>query len=244
MTTPAINTPYSIITDAMRDAGHLQLGDEPTPEQVAENLRRLRDLINLWQTQGLKLWTQADTAVPLVNGTATYTFAPAGSVVMTKPLRGLQAYYLYTSTNVRRPFSILSRDEYIRLGSAGTLAANRGPINSFFVDKQAAQLSITFWPCPDSTEAANGQAHVLLQVQVTNPTNLTETMNFPEEWRMALRWGLADDICTGQPQQIMDRCGQKAVMYRAALEDWDVEDAPTRFTPDLQQTGYSTGGFR
>ena len=33
---------------------------------------------------------------------------------------------------------------------------------------------------------------------------------FAQEWRIALRWGLADDIATGQPQAIMDRCAQRA----------------------------------
>jgi hypothetical protein len=131
----------------------------------------------------------------------------------------------------------------MRLGSAGILTANRGAINSYFVDKQAASLSVTFWLCPDTTEAANGQAHVLLQTQITNPASLTETMQFPDEWRMALRWGLADDICTGQPKEIMDRCAARAGAYRAVLEDWDVEDAPTSFTPDSRYSS-SSSSFR
>ena len=68
-------------------------------------------------------------------------------------------------------------------------------------------------------------------------------MNFPIEWRIALRWGLADELATGQPQSIMDRCQQRAISYRTMLEDWDVEDAPTRFTPDSRGQ-YSMGKFR
>lgn len=240
---PASNTPNGIITDAMVDAGLIQLGDSPSSEQLAANMRRLVDVINFEQTQGLKLWVNVDTAVTLTAGQATYTFTPSGDVDMTKPLRVLQGYYLYTSTNVRRPLTVLSWNDYLTLGQAGTLSANRGAINSYFVDKQATTLSVTFWLCPDSTEASNGTAHVLLQTKITNPTNLTETMSFPDEWRMFLRWALADDIATGQPQAIMDRCAGKAAAYRAALEDWDVEDAPTRFTPD-NRSQYATGGFR
>jgi len=243
MTTPASNTPYGVINDAMRDAGLLQLGDTPTPEHLAENLRRLRDLINLWQIQGLKLWTLADTAVPLTAGTNQYTFFPGGSVDMTKPLRVLQGYYLFTATNVRRSITPISWQEYLTLGQSGTLAANRGPISQYFVEKLADRIRVTFWLCPDTTEAANGQAHVLLQTQITNPTELDETLQFPEEWRMALRWGLADDICTGQPEAIMARCAQRATTYRTALEDWDVEDTTISFQPD-QRAGHMTGRFR
>jgi hypothetical protein len=78
---------------------------------------------------------------------------------------------------------------------------------------------------------------------VTNFTAVDETMNFPNEWRIALRWGLADELATGQPQAIMDRCERRAAMFKAALEDWDVEDAPTRFQPDIAQS-YPQGSFR
>ena len=237
MTTPAINTPYGIITDAYSDAGLLQDGDDLTPEQLAKGLRRLRDLINLWQTQGLKLWVNEDITVPLTAGTAVYTFAPSGSVDMTKPLRVLQGYYLYTATNIRRPLLPLSWSDYLTLGQAGTLAANRGAITQYLVDKQAAQLSVTFWLCPDATETANGSVHLLMQTQIANPISLTETIEFPEEWRMALHWGVADELSTGQPQAIMDRCQQRAQAYRLALEGWDVEDAPTRFAVDTTLSG-------
>lgn len=243
MTTPAINTPYGVINDAFEDAGYLQEGQELTPEQIAKGMRRLRDLINVWQIDGLKLWVNEDITVPLTAGTAAYTFAPAGTVVMTKPLRVLEAFYLYTDTNTRRPLSVMSLRDYWTLGQAGTLTSNRGTITQYLVEKLATQLRVIFWLCPDATEADNGAVHLLMQTQITNPIALTETMNFPEEWRMALRWGLADDLATGQPQTIMDRCKERAQFYKMKLEDWDVEDAPTSFAPNVQQA-YPTGNFR
>lgn len=226
MTTPAINTPYGIIYDAMQDACILQDGDTPSPEQLAKYLRRLRDLINTWQTSGLKLWLQVDTAVTLVAGQATYTFKPGGDVDMVKPLRGLQGYYL-DSTGVRRQLTVLSTQEYLTLGQV----TQTGAVNSFWVNKKATQLDVTFWLVPDATAAA-GTAHILLQVQATNPVNLTETVNFPEEWRSALHWGLSAEICSGKPAAVIARCEGKAALYYQMLESWDVEDAQTQFAPD------------
>lgn len=237
MTAPADNTPISIITDAMRDSGLLPLGQTPNGEQIVEGCRKLTDLVNLWQTQGLKLWLNVDTAVPLIAGQGTYIFSPTGDVVMAKPLRVIEAYYL-DSTGIRRPLVVLSWDDYIRLSQVN----QTGQINSYFVNKKQLELSVFFWLIPDVV-AATGTAHLLLQTQVTNFVSVTETMNFPAEWRIALRWGLADEICSGQPQAIMDRCQQRAMQYRDMLEDWDVEDAPTSFAPD-QRTGYFPNGFR
>jgi len=229
MTSPAFSsTPYSIIKDAMEDAGILNEGDEPTSEQYAKYLRRFRDLIVFLQTQGLKLWLQSDQAITLVASQASYTMMSGGDVSMTRPMRVLQGYYLDSSNN-KRPLVVLSRDEYTRLSKT----TDTGAINSFFVDKLKDRLTVSFWLVPDAT-AATGTAHVILQRQVATPISLTEDMDFPPEWITGLHWILADEISTGQPQAIQDKCAAKAMAYRTLLEDWDVEDASTLFQPDSQ----------
>ena len=229
------NTAYGIIDDAMHDAGILQEGQRPDSDQLASNLRRLNDILNLYQTQGLKLFLQEDITVPLVVGQTLYGLGPSGpSVVMPKPTRILSGFILNTS-NVRRPLVILSRDDWERLSQ---VTGNNGAINSFFVDKQSYVLNLNLWPAPDTIEAAN-TASFLTQTQVTNPIFLTDQTSFPQEWRIALRWGLADDICTGQPMAVQQRCQQRSTAYRTVLEDWDVEDAPTSFAVDSRMyTGY------
>lgn len=240
MTTPNNNIPALIIADAMFDAGLLEEGQSPNSEQLTANMRKLQDLINYLQTQGLKLWLNTDLSITLVDGTGTYKLGPiadGGTVNMTKPLRVLEAYYLDANDN-RRPLVPLSWNDYIKLSQV----TQTGAINSYFVNKQQLTLDVFFWLIPDAT-AATGTGHVLIQQQVTTFISLTETMNFPIEWRMALRWGLANDICTGQPQAIMDRCAAMSTFYIDALEDWDVEDAPTQFQPDARGQ-YQTAGFR
>ncbi len=230
------NNAYGIITDAMVDAGILQEGDRPNSEQLAVNIRRLNDIINLWQTQGLKLFLQEEVIVPLVANQTQYVLGPSGpAVIMSRPPRILQGYIL-NSSNIRRPLVLISRDEWERLSQT---VGNSSQINSFFVDKQALNTNLNLWPAPDSVEATN-TATFLMQVQSPNPLFLTDTMGFPQEWRIALRWGLADDICTGQPDQIVMRCAQRALAYRQALEAWDVEDAPTYFNIDTRF--YQSGG--
>lgn len=235
MTSPSNNTPLSIVQDAYLDAGLLGLGQNVNGEQLVLGMRRLTDLINLWQTQGLKLWLNVDTPITLVAGTSTYTLGPAGSVVMTKPLRVVEAWFA-DANGIRRPLLPLAWTDYARL----SVLTQTGQINQYFVDKKQSVLSVFFWLTPDAT-AALGTAHLVLQTQVTNFTTVTEEMNFPIEWRMALRWGLADELATGQPQAIMDRCQARALAYRTMLEDWDIEDAPVRFTPSSQ--GRTSGGF-
>lgn len=236
MATSVSNNAYGIIADAMVDAGFLQEGGRPNSEQLAVNMRRLNDIVNLWQTQGLKLFLQEEINVPLVTGQTLYTLGPVGpAIVMARPPRILQGFIVGPGA-VRRPLVLISRDEWERLSQ---ITGNNGQINSFMVDKQAVSTNLNMWPAPDSVEALN-TATFLMQVQSPNPLSLSDSIGFPQEWRIALRWGLADDISTGQPQAIMDRCEKNAKKYRDALEDWDVEDAPTFFNVDSRF--YDTAG--
>lgn len=239
MTTPVnFNTADRIMRMGYKDAGLLQDGDDPTSEMVADGINRLNDIINLAQTQGLKLWLQFDLAITLTAGLGLYTLGPGGVVNMTKPMRILDDGYYVDSGGNSRPIIMMSMDEYLRLSNK----TQQGPITSFVPQKLQTQINVTFWLIPD-TFAAQGVAHLFIQQQVANFAGVTDTMNFPQEWFMWLRWAFASDCSNGQPQAIMDRCTLMAASYQKALEDWDVEDASTTFTPD-QRVGYSSGRFR
>jgi len=226
MTFPAsFYTPARIIPLSLKDAGLLQQGATAPAELLADGLNRMGDMIAAWQTQGIKLWLNSIQSITLTAGVATYTLGPGGSILAIKPTRVLQGWYVL-STNNRYMLNPLSWDEYNTLGNLAT----QGALNSYFVDKQQANLVVKFWQVPD-TQAATGTVELLIQRQADSPGTLTETVLFPVEWYLALRWGLADEFATGQPALIMERCERKAKEYRKMLEDWDVEDTATRFQP-------------
>lgn len=238
MTVPATNgTPYRIISEAMREAGLLGLGRDPNSTHLAVYGNRLTDLFNTLQTGGLKLWLNYDFALTLIAGQGLYTLGPSGNVVMTKPLRVLEGYYIDTNQN-RRPLIPLSRNDWDTLATVTT----QGVVNSYFVDKQQLSLNVYLWLIPDST-AASGQVHIILQQQVGGVVSITDTMNFPVEWYLTLVWQLAAQICTGQPTKIIDRCTKMAEHYLEKLEAWDVEDPSTSFAPDTRTMNYQ-GKFR
>jgi len=229
--TSVSNTAYGIINDAMVDAGLLQEGQRADSEQLANFMRRLNDIVNLWQSYGLKLFLQQEVTFDMVADQSIYTFGPSGTGAdMAKPSRVLQGYITLTNGDSRRPLTPLSVDEWERLGQ---VVGNSGVVNSYMVRKQTTLLQINLWPPPDATDVVN-PCTLLFQVQPTGPIILSDNTSFPQEWRIALRWALAEDICTGQPQAIVDRCANNAKVYREQLEGWDVEDAPTYFGLDMR----------
>lgn len=230
------NSAYGIIRDAMQDAGLLQEGDDPNSEQLATYMRKLCDIINLWQTQGLKLFLLDEVSVPFVSGQISYPVNPAAGLIPTKNLRILQGRVQNASGQLLRILTSLSWNEWNTLPHDQT-----GSVTGYFVDKQVTSLVVNTWPIPDDNEASN-QAIFLVHTQAANPYNLESDVSFPQEWRIALRWGLADDICTGQPEAIMQRCQSRAEAFRSALEDWDIEDTEVRF--GVADSGYAARSFR
>ncbi len=250
MTQPAaIQNALGIITDAMIDVGKLRMGGEPGSEDLAQNSRRLNKLINYLMTQGCKLFLIEDVQLTLVpplpngNGVNLYTLGPTGTVVMQKPLRVISAYYLYNGTGANSnqyPLVPISYpDEWNRLSNL----LSPGPVNSYAVDKQSVNLNVHLWNPPDAFTCSNGSVVLQVETSVTNFVGITDTMQFPIEWSLALEWGLAEQISTGQPVAVQGKAAAMAMKYIQALEDWDVEDADTMFQPD-QRMYQNTGRFK
>ncbi|MGH7750896.1 MAG: hypothetical protein ACREQ5_39940 [Candidatus Dormibacteria bacterium] len=212
----------------MRDSGYLGKFQNPSSEHLAEYMPRLNRLFNYLQTQGLKLWLNEDFSITPIQGQNLYSLGSGGALLALKPLRVLEGYYLDNASN-RRPIIPMSRNEWDSLSTVNT----QGTLTSYFVDKQQLALNVYVWLTPDA-QTALGTFHPILQYQVGNVVSLTDIMNFPIEWYLALEWGFANQICTGQPQAIMDRCERFSMKYLNDLENWDVEDASTFFSPDTR----------
>jgi len=230
MTTPAyVNSALRVLQQAYFEAGLIEEGQDLNGEQLARGMNRLNDLINLWQTQGLKLWLQYDLAITPTQGVNFYKLGPAangGTVIMTRPTRIIEGYYQDSNLN-NRPLIALSRNEWDTLSQYST----EGQISNYFIDKQVATMNVYFWLTPDAN-AASGTAHMIIQQQQTNIVGLTDSMVFGPEWFIALIWAMASELSRGRPLAVQQRCKAQADEYRKMLEDWDVEDTATMFQPD------------
>lgn len=212
-------TPDRLIKAAMRDAGRLQSGAEPTWEQMSDALDRLADLIIVFQTDGIKLQQNYIHQVTLVAGTAAYT------ITSPRALRAIEAWYVRTGGS-RSPITLISQSEYYNLGNL----THAGVPVQFFPERTQLGVTARLWPVPNAAAVAGGSAYFLIQKEPTAPVELDETLAFAPEAFMALRWGLADELASGQHELIVSRCERKAREFKEKLEAWDVEDASTFFT--------------
>jgi hypothetical protein len=252
MTTAAPIPPtcYQIICDAMVDAGKLGIGREPDGEHLATNMRRLNNYVNYLQTQGAILWVQADLSIqaPVLQvGVSSYSIGVGGVVTVpalspvAKPRRIIEAYFTDATPNAtRRPLAIVARNDWDTYSST----VQQGTIVAVYPDKQLNTIVCNLWQTPNA-QAVTGQVHLICDLQIPNFSQLTDNMFFPVEWALTLEWGLADQISTGQPQEVVERCAGMSLKYETALLGWDQEDGSTTFQPDPRggYTGKRVGRY-
>lgn len=231
------NTPELAIRDAMREAQLIEKVANPSSEDYALHITRLNQMVQLWMTQGLKLFLWKDISVTLVVGTQAYQVVSPFLNSSTNPQQMREAYYLYPAGSQYQliPYSWNDWDNL-------STRTQQGQPTNFFVDKQATTFNLNLWPVPNTT-AALGTVHVLVRQRAPQMLQLNEQTMFPTEWFLALVWGLADEICIGQNSGIVERCSAKALVYRDMLEGFDVEDASTQFQVD-PRSGYHLSRFR
>lgn len=235
MTAPSTRTGAQIILQAMQNA--TLIGEEYTiapPDAIARYLPRLNDLMNAWQVDGVKPWLEQEISLPLQVGKEKYSIGPGGDLAMYRPLKSTPEAYFIEPSGARRALIKLEKDQYKRL----TTPLDGGAVTQFYVEPRVASLDVYLWSVPDAF-AVTGEVRLQVQTQVDNFNLLgsgAENVSFPPEWYIALHWGLADEICIGQPQAIVDRCTTKALFYKDKLEGWDAGEGSIYFTPDTQRS--------
>jgi hypothetical protein len=242
-------TRNDLIKSSMRVLRVIQDGATPTTQQYTDATEVLNILIKNMQSRGLALWTYQLLAIPCTANKYTYTIGPSGAdITAQRPLRLLDgAYIRYTPAGTTTPFDtplrVISRQEYLQFGSK----TSQGTPNSIYYDSQfntaTATSASTGWGTLyvytnpiDSLRTIYGN----FQRQLFDMTSSGDEFDFPAEAFLALRWGLAAELCDEYevPEDRIKRVESKAKFYADELQDWSVETTPLQFQPDMMALGH------
>lgn len=169
-----------------------------------------------------------------VSATNTASAITAYNYTADKPLKVIQAWArnISVSPNLDIPLEKLSRQEYNILGSKFT----QGMVNSVWYDPNTTYGTAHLFLTPDTATATNYILYLVGQRPLGDVNLSTDIPDFPNEWMQALIWGLADELAIeyGLPINHRQEIAGKAEKYRKEMEDWDVEEASTKFIPDMR----------
>ena len=183
-----------------------------------KTVRRSLNLLQLeWQNRGLNLFTIDSGTLPLTAGTASYTM-PADTI-------DLIEHQLRSGTGVNQT------DYNMRRASVSTYAKQTnknaaGRPTLIYIDRQATQVNVTFWPTPDSSDYS--LSYYRLQGIDGVEKGIAGSANIPPRFVPALVSGLAYHVAMKKPEarsMIPHLKAEYEDQYRLAAEE-DQETAP------------------
>jgi hypothetical protein len=239
----------SMIASSLRLLHVLQDDQVMSANQIATGAEDLNTLITNWQSRGLQLWTYQWLPIPLVAGQNAYTIGPSGAnVTSVRPLRLMLAgSYVHSISGYDRDVKILSRSEYAQIVQKG------------YQDTATAIYYDSGINSGSTTSPSTGHGTLYVYSNAMNSTDIvvcnfqrpiyvmtagTDEFDFPCEWYLALRYGLAVMMADQYevPQSRLRRLAKQASKYHKDVQEWSVENAGFQFLPD-QRLDNPWGGW-
>jgi len=201
-------------------------------------------------TTGTKITGFTTGAGGQVNNLGTYTVSIAQTVASTsitasyqRPLRINSAFVRVATLDY--PVSVITVDQYEMIG----LKVLNGPWpRAVYYQPSELLGNLFYWPNPSS-----GEMHLFCDTVLANFSSISDAVNLPQGYNMALRWNLAELLMPeygksdpGQAQMIM----KNAAQARGAVKRTNTNpQSPVRFDNVLTTRSrndaawYLSGGF-
>lgn len=184
-------TAQLLITGALLDLNILASGETPAPEESADGLIVLNQLISSWNAQALPIFQISRDAFSLT-GAQSYTVGPSMVFNTTRPVK-IEAAAVITASGVGRPCRIATSEEwtaYLDKAATGNFA------EILYYDH--GYPTGTLWLAPKPT---GGTLELFSYKPLAQLASLTSAVDFPDGYERALRSGLAMDLAVmfGRP---------------------------------------------
>lgn len=177
-----------VITGALRLCGVVGQGEAPDATQLSEASEAFNILVKQWAVMGLPLWAIDKFTFSLISSQAEYNSTTLA--MADKPLKITNAYVRDIASSTDTPISIISRDEYVRLGGKTSTGI---PIQMWY-NPELTSTRITVYPTPSASAATDKQIVIYYQTHFNDMTNGSSIVDFPPEWIRPLKWALAADL--------------------------------------------------
>jgi hypothetical protein len=213
-----------IIEEAFDLCGVGSEGEPISADQYARALRSLNLMVKAWGASE-HLWLRTEATVALVSSQAAYDLNP-------KPMRVIEVRRNNLTSDIDTPLDEWARQQYFDMPNKATQSI---PVN-FYYDPQKTTGTLYVWPEPSAATATQFQLKYTYLRQFDNFSSTSDTADCPDEWQLALTYGLADELSLkyGVSPQIAGRISQRAAVYKAKIESWDTEPASYFLQPEMR----------
>jgi hypothetical protein len=234
-----------LISSAARLAGILASGEALQGNESSDCLLILQQMIDEWQTDRLKIFTENINTFPFTLGQQTYTLGTGGNFNMARPakIHRMGCQILSNPTQPSEvPITLLDVDGWANVrvkNITGSYPLFCYPDYSFVGNP--ALMTLYFWVIPGLT------SNVVIyswQPLTTFPDLATTDLIFPPGYAQALRYNLAVLLSPEFDTQLKPEVAAIAAASLAALKDINLPAPILRCDPGLSGTGTSQYDWR
>jgi hypothetical protein len=230
-----------LISSSARLAGILASGEQLVGNEPGDCQIILQQMMDTWQADGLKIFTENINTFPFVLGTQTYTLGTGGSFNMARPAHIDRMGVQILSNPVQPsevPITLLDKD-----GWANVRVKNiSGSYPLFcYADYAYPLMNLNFWVIPGL--ACNCVIYSWAPLSTWPDLNVTD-VTFPPAYLQAIRYNLALMLAPEFDVALKPEVAQIAANSLAALKDLNLPSPILRCDPGLSGTGYSVYDWR
>lgn len=217
-----------IINAAYRKLGVVSEGDTASAAQLTTGTQALNTIVAFFQTLGMALWARKELIITMVSGQQEYTIGVGKAIAQPFPLHVHEAVLNMGSTDSSIDVTMLARADF------NLLPATDGgtPVNATY------QPFINYgvfsvWPTPDTSLITGTTITITYTAPFEYFIAATDTMDFPQEWYLAVIYALTVVMAPDFGIPLMDRqqFSKEADSYLAAVLANGGEDASLFFSP-------------
>jgi hypothetical protein len=226
--------------------GHIRAVDpegslSPTATMRTNALVTLNQLVLHLQSLGMQVWCLKNGFQVLDATLNRYVIGPAAlTSLQPRPQAIIQAWLHNSSANTDPvPLQIVDRETYNRF----TNKTSQGTPIAIFYDRNYdveggniganANGFLYVYPQPDATAAATYYLSYVYSRPIHDFSALSDSLDFPQEWYLALTWKLASLLCPSFGVAVMywDRIDNQAEAFLKAQIGWDSETESMQIVP-------------
>ena len=196
-----MTTANDIITQALKKAGVLGVGQTALAEDVNDAFNDLNDMIAQWNRKRWVMWHLVATSF-VSTGAQSYTVGPGGNFNIARPDRLEDAYFrqlIASNPNqIDYPLEILeAREDYDKI-ALKTLSTFPSYI---FYDAANPMGSVYPWPV---IPASLYSLFIVTKETLLQFATLTTALVAPPEFVAAMKWNLATRLCVSYQQPVSE----------------------------------------
>lgn len=209
-------TALSVIRSALILIGQLDPLETASPDEAAQSLAVLQDLIDAWATERLTITTVPRATFSLAANTATFTIGTGAVLATPRPVTIDGAAYVSGtgSTAVDIPLRVLTDAEWQAIPDKAQTSTVPVAIWYDYGFTAAGFGTIQVWPVPTAVTTLV----LWVPTAIVGPVALTSLMRYPPGYAKAIRYGLAAELAPVFGISAAPKVEQIAIRSFAALK--------------------------